>query len=175
MVATKTDPNKSGSPLSKTDKLKKLNELIKDIRIAMLTTTMPDGSLRSRPMATQQSESDGELWFFTWASAAKAEEVQANPRVNLSYACAKQNDYVSVSGTASLVRDRKKMEELWNPMYKAWFPRGLEEPDIGLLKVTIQRAEYWDAPSGMMADIAGLFFGPAVAENEKIDLTGTRS
>jgi general stress protein 26 len=172
MAATKTEPNKQVSQVSK---LSKLNELIKEIRMAMLTTAMPDGSLRSRPMATQQSESDGELWFFTWASAAKAEEVLANPQVNISYSCAKSNHYVSVSGTAMLVRDRKKMEELWSPLYRAWFPKGLEEPDIGLLKVKINKAEYWDAPSGMMADIAGLFLGPAVAENEKIDLTGSKA
>ena len=160
-------------------RLGKLTELIEDIRIAMLTTAMPDGTLRSRPMATQQTESDGDLWFFTQASAAKAEEIRANPHVNVSYASPRENRYVSVSGTATLVRDRKKMEELWDQLYKAWFPQGLEEPDLALLRVDVERAEYWDAPSGMMAEIAGLLKVPATGgqsaagENEKIDLTGT--
>ena len=160
-------------------RLGKLTELIEDIRIAMLTTAMPDGMLRSRPMATQQTESDGDLWFFTQASAAKAAEIRTNPHVNVSYASPRENRYVSVSGTATLVRDRKKMEELWDQLYKAWFPQGLEEPDLALLRVDIERAEYWDAPSGTMAEIAGLLKVPATrgpsaaGENEKIDLTGT--
>jgi general stress protein 26 len=160
-------------------RLGKLTELIEDIRIAMLTTAMPDGTLRSRPMATQQTESDGDLWFFTQASAAKAEEIRANPHVNVSYASPRENRYVSVSGTATLVRDRRKMEELWDQLYEAWLPHGLENPDLALLRVDVERAEYWDAPSGTMAEIAGLLKVPATrgpsaaGENEKIDLTGT--
>ena len=155
-------------------RLDKLTELIEDIRIAMLTTAMPDGTLRSRPMATQRSESDGDLWFFTRASAAKAEEIRANPHVNVSYALPRENRYVSVSGAATLVRDRRKMEELWDQLYQAWFPQGLEEPDLALLKVDVERAEYWDAPSSTMAEIAGLLNMPAGGENEKIDLAGAK-
>jgi len=159
-------------------RLDKLTELIEDIRIAMLTTATPDGTLRSRPMATQRAESGGDLWFFTRAGAAKAEEIRANPHVNVSYASPRENRYVSVSGTATLVRDRRKMEELWDQLYQAWFPQGLEEPDLALLRVDVERAEYWDAPSGTMAEIAGLLRVPAAGgpsaagENEKIDLAG---
>jgi general stress protein 26 len=84
----------------------KLAEMIEDIRIAMLTTAMQDGTLRSRPMATRQVEFDGDLWYFTQAGAAKAEEIRANPHVNVSYASPRENRYVSVSGTAAVVRDR---------------------------------------------------------------------
>jgi general stress protein 26 len=157
----------------------KLAEMIEDIRIAMLTTAMPDGTLRSRPMATQQVEFDGGLWFFTQASAAKAEEIRANPHVNVSYASPRENRYVSVSGTAAVVRDRGKMEELWDLLYKAWFPRGLEEPDLALLRVDVERAEYWDAPSGTMAEIAGFVKAaggrPAdIGENEKVEFRARR-
>jgi general stress protein 26 len=139
---------------------------------------MPDGTLRSRPMATQQTESDGDLWFFTQASAAKAEEIRANPHVNVSYAEPRENRYVSVSGTATLVRDRRKIEELWDQLYKAWLPQGLDDPDLALLRINVERAEYWDAPSGTMAEIAGLLKVPAAGgpsaagENEKLDFTG---
>jgi general stress protein 26 len=162
------------------ERLSKLTELIEDIRIAMLTTAMPDGTLRSRPMATQQTETDGDLWFFTRASAAKAEEIRANPHVNVSYAAPRENHYVSVSGTATLVRDRDKMEQLWDQLYKAWFPQGLEDPDLALLRIDVERAEYWDAPSGTMAEIAGFVKAAAtgrpadVGENEKIDFQAGR-
>jgi PPOX class probable F420-dependent enzyme len=141
---------------SQSERLSKLTELIEDIRIAMLTTTIPDGTLRSRPMATQRAESDGDLWFFTQASAAKAEEIRANPHVNVSYTSPRENRYVSISGTATIVRDRRKREELWDQLYRAWFPQGLEDLDLALLRVDVERAEYWDAPSGTMAEIAGL-------------------
>src|SRR5690348_3539166 len=93
------------------ERLGKLTELIEEIHIAMLTTAMPDGALRSRPMATLQTESDDDLWFFTQASAAKAEEIRANPHVNVSFASPRENRYVSVSGTARIVRDRNKIEQ----------------------------------------------------------------
>ncbi len=129
---------------------KLLNDKIKGIRIAMMTTAEPNGVLRSRPMATQDIEFDGDLWFFTHASAPKVDDVESHQQVNLSYAKPGDNLFVSVSGTAQLVRDRQKMQDLWKPLLKAWFPNGLEDPDLALLKVTVDSAEYWDAPSGIM-------------------------
>src|SRR5919112_5957683 len=88
--------------------IKKLRELIKDIQIAMLTTVTEDGTLRSRPMATQQAEFDGDLWFFTQANSPKVEELWHDRHVNVSYAAPDENRYVSVSGTAHLVQNPEK-------------------------------------------------------------------
>src|SRR5262245_2001392 len=87
--------------------LRKLNELIKYIRIAMMTTVGEDGMPHSRPMATQQMECDGELWFFTLWSTHKTKEIEENPKVNLAYADPNGNTYVSVSGTSHLLRDEE--------------------------------------------------------------------
>ena len=160
----------------RTESIKKLSEMIKGIDFAMLTTVDVDGTLRSRPMSTQQAEFDGVLWFFTRASSHKVDEVEHDHRVNVSYAEPEDQRYISLSGTARLVRDRKRMEELWNPVLKAWFPKGLEDPDIALLKVDVNQAEYWDSSSSTMAHLFG--FVKAVAagaefrpgENEKLDL-----
>ena len=157
--------------------VKKLGEMIKDIDIAMLTTTMPDGTLRSRPMSTQKTEFDGTLWFFTQASATKVDEIQHNQHVNLSYADTDDQRYVSVSGRANLVRDKAKAKEFWQPIYKAWFPQGLEDPDLALLKVTVEQAEYWDTPSSKMVELIGFVKALATGqdademfENEKVQL-----
>ena len=144
----------------------------------MLTTAEPDGKLRSRPMATQKAEFDGTLWFFTRASSPKVDEVEQWHNVNLSYASPDSNTYVSVTGTASLVRDAAKVKELWNPILKAWFPNGLEDPDLALLHVTVQKAEFWDSPSSTMVHIAGFVkaiatgqaYTPSAGEHEKISL-----
>jgi general stress protein 26 len=156
--------------------IEKLRELIKDIRIAMLTTVDQDGSLRSRPMGTQQSELDGDLWFFTSQSSAKIQEVEREHQVNVSYAAPDDQRYVSVSGTARLVRDPAKAKELWNPFLKTWFPKGLDDPDLALLKVEVKKAEYWDSPSSTMLHLVGFVKAmvtgerPDMGENEKLDL-----
>ncbi len=158
------------------ERIKKLSEMIKDIEIAMLTTAEPDGTLRSRPMATQKFEFDGDLWFFTRASSPKVDEIEQEHRVNVSYAAPDKQRYVSVSGRARLVRDKSKIKELWSPVLKAWFPEGLDDPDLALLKVSVEQAEYWDSPSSTVAHLVG--FVKAVAtgttyqpgENEKLNL-----
>lgn len=130
-----------------------LSEKIKDIRIAMMTTTEEDGSLRSRPMVTQDLkavEFDGDFWFLTYTSSHKVNEVQQHQKVNLSYSKPNDNLFVSVSGIAQVVQDRKRLKELWNPIYKTWFPKGQDDPDLTLLKVHVESAEYWDAPAGKM-------------------------
>lgn len=162
--------------LDRHESIRKLGEMIRGIDFAMLTTVDVDGTLRSRPMSTQQVGFDGVLWFFTRASSHKVDEVEHDRRVNVSYARPEDQRYISISGTARLARDRKKMEELWNPALKAWFPKGLEDPDIALLKVDVKQAEYWDSSSSTMAHLFG--FVKAVAagdefqagENEKLDL-----
>ena len=96
------------------DMIAKVKHLIKDIKFAMLTTEAEDGVLHSRPMATQESVSDGTLWFFTAVSSGKVSELGWNPSVNLSYAEPSATRYVSVSGDAKVVNDRAKMEQLWS-------------------------------------------------------------
>jgi general stress protein 26 len=136
------------------ESIEKLAELIKDVDVAMLVT-IDEGFLRSRPMSTQDTEFDGNLWFFTNIKDHKIGEIEKDNRVNLSYAKPEDTIYVSVSGTAEPVRDQAKIEELWSPLYKAWFKDGKDDPNIVLLKVSVERAEYWDYSSGALVQLAG--------------------
>lgn len=155
--------------------IEKLNELIKEIDFAMLTT-IDGGVMRSRPMQTQDFEFDGNLWFFTSSNTHKAEEIERDNRVNVAYASPSDNSYVSVSGRASIVKDRAKIDEYWSDLYKAWFPEGKDAPDLVLLRVEAEQAEYWDAPSSTIAQTIGFLKALAtgervdVGENEKINL-----
>jgi general stress protein 26 len=157
--------------------VEKLRDLMKDIKIAMLSTVDGEGKIRSRPMGTQQVEFDGDIWFFVADDSPKAAEIRQQPEVNVSYAAPDANRYVSVSGKASLVDDKDKMEELWNPIFKVWFPDGLDDPRLTLLKVEVEEAEYWEAPSGatgMAATVIGFVQSvvngeqPEIGENEKL-------
>lgn len=157
--------------------LKKLRQLAKDIEYCMLTTVEQDGSLHSRPMASNREiEENGDLWFFTRASSHKIDEVNRHQQVNVSFAAPDKQTYVSMSGKAELVRDKQKIEQLWRPELKAWFPQEVNEPDIALLKVSVETAEYWDSPSGVVAKTLGFIKAAATGqpahsgENEKLTL-----
>ena len=156
--------------------LTKVAEMVGDAKFAMLTTLEKDGTLRSRPMATMQLDGEGNLWFFTSLSTPKIEETQLGQQVNLSYARTDKQDYLSVSGTAELVHDKKKMQALWSPWLKPWFPKGPDDPELALLKVGIIAVEYWDAPDSAMARAYGLVKAvatgdtDALGEHRKIDV-----
>jgi len=139
---------------SREEAIVKLKDLIEDIDFAMLTT-VNGGQLRSRPMSTQKSDFDGDLWFFTSDNTHKVDEIERDNRVNVAYAKPEDNVYISVSGKAQLVKDREKIEELWNPILKAWFPKGLDDPTLSLLKVSVEEAEYWDSPSSTIVQLVG--------------------
>jgi general stress protein 26 len=134
---------------------KKLYELIKDVRVAMMTTVESDGTLRSRPMYSQSVDESGDLWFFTQVDTSKVTEISRDNQINLGYSHPGKEDYVSVSGTAEIVRDKAKIEEKWSEALKAWFPEGTDDPRIALLRVHPEKGEYWDSPSATVAKVYG--------------------
>lgn len=137
-------------------KVRELSSKIADIKIAMLTTTEPDGSIDSRPMYTFKIEDDGLIWMFARKSSRKTTEIELNPHVVLNYSDPTNDLYVTVKGTASVTRDPLKIEELWNDRYKTWFPYGKEDPELCLLRVQPDKAEYWDTPDLLLAQIVSL-------------------
>lgn len=153
-----------------------LLELIKDNRIAMVTTMTQDGQHIGRPMAVQQVEPNGDLWFFTSKSSRKAQHIQANPQVGVTFSDNKDGTWISVSGNAVLVEDKAKAEELWNPLLKAWFSDGVESPDLVLLKVQSEGAEYWDSPSSKVVTLFSMVKGAVTGksadpgQNSTVDL-----
>lgn len=133
----------------------RLWHLISGIDIAMLTTIAPDGSLVSRPLQTQKAECDGRLWFMTDFRTHKIEEIRAHPQVNVAYADADDNKYVSVKGNAEVLRDQARIDELWSPAHALFYEQGKDDPNIALLCVTIESAEYWDGPSNRVTQAIG--------------------
>ena len=125
--------------------LKKFKELINEIKTCILITKSAGGQLRGRPMATAKVEEDGTIWFFTNEYSGQAEEISHQHEILLSYASPSKNSYVVLSAKAVLSDDKKKIKELWNPILKAWFPEGLNDPKILLVKADPEEAEYWDS------------------------------
>jgi general stress protein 26 len=149
--------------------LKKIGDLIKGIRMAMLTTRAADGSFDSRPMATQEIERfDGTVWFLTRAGSGKLEEIADDSHVSLIYADSGNGKYVTVKGFASVSRDRAKIRELWNGMYKAWFPEGEDDPQISVIRVDVSEAQYWEASSSKL--VFGIKYLAAAVTGGKVDV-----
>jgi len=162
--------------MTRDDDLQKIRELIKDIDFCMLTTVDENGDLHSRPMSSNGDvNDDGDIWFFTNASSHKVTEIQKLPKVNVSFADPDDQRYISVSGTAQVVRDRAKIDELWKPEFKIWFPEGKGDPEIALLRVNLEKAEYWDSPSSTigyaLSFVSSLVTGkqPEFGENKKVE------
>ena len=156
--------------------LEKLRTMVKDIDFCMLTTVDENGDPHSRPMSSNGDiDPNGDIWFFTGASSHKVSEISNLPKVNVSFADPDNQNYVSITGTAQLVRDRKKIDELWRPEFKMWFPKGKDDPEVALLKVNLEKAEYWDSPSstiGFALDfVSSLVTGkePDSSENKKLN------
>lgn len=121
-------------------------EMIHDIRFAMFTTRHSNGHLHSRPMTTQNAEldDDSSLWFFMSRQGDPVADIRAEPIVNLVYADPGDDTYVSVSGTAAVVEDKAKKQQLWSKLALAWFPGGVDDADLALVQVKITHANYWD-------------------------------
>ena len=151
--------------------------LIKDVRVSMMTTW--DGHhLRSRPMHGYQEAFAGELFFFTRLETGKPHEVAEHHQLNLSYAEPKSSTYVSIAGRAEVVQDCALMEKYWNSHVSAWFPKGLDDPDIALIKVVAEGAEYWDGTTSSMrylwevAKANATGSEPDLGDNAKVSFRG---
>jgi general stress protein 26 len=120
----------------------KFHDILKGFRNAMLVTHASN-KLRARPMAIAQLQPSCEMWFMTDVECAKTHEIESNTRVLV--AC--QNDagsYISVWGTARVVQDRAKIDQLWQEPYAVFFPKGKSDPSIALIQFKPEEGEYWD-------------------------------
>ena len=142
----------------------KVAELVERAQTAMLTTMTVDGDHLSRPMAVQEVEFDGDLWFFTYDDSDKCTQIAANPKVNVSFSNDKKSEWTSIAGTAEVVHDRAKAEELWSKPLETWFPDGLETSGLALIKVDASSAEYWDAATSKVKQLLGM--GRAITNDD---------
>ena len=155
----------------------KLVEMLKDVRSCMFITN-PEraGNLAGRPMGINTVEEDGTMWFFTKKTSGKVDQIESDTSVSIAIANDSEGIYLMINGKANLSQDRAKMKELWNPFVKLWFPDGLEDPDLMLIRVTPTEADYWDSSSNMMVKmyhaVKAIVTGTVIGEGEygKIDL-----
>lgn len=130
-------------------------DLIKDTRFCMLAHRHADGSLHSHPLTTMNKTLDGggSLWFFVSRKSEVGRRLRQDGNVNLAYANPDKDTWVSVTGTALVREDAQKKKDLFNPMAKAWFPGGPEDPDLELVEVRMAEAEYWNVKENKLLQL----------------------
>jgi general stress protein 26 len=157
--------------------VEKLIEMVKDARICMLITNEKNSeNVSGRPMSISKIDADGNIWFFSKASSYKVDEIEESKKVSIAITNESSNNYLMIHGTATLVNDKSKMKELWSPIMKAWFPLGLDDSDMTLIKVIPNEVNYWESSSSKMVVLFNLLkaivTGKEYAEGEhgKINL-----
>jgi general stress protein 26 len=151
--------------------VEKLIEMVKGVRVCMLFTIEQNAeNLSGRPMSISKIDEDGTIWFFTKASSYKVDKIEESKKVSIAITNESNNNYLMIHGTATLINDKTKMKELWSSILKAWFPLGLNDPDMILIKVTPNEVNYWDTNSNKMVVlfnmIKAIVTGKEYAEGE---------
>ena len=150
----------------------KVTELVKGIHICMMTTAAKDGSLDARPMALQNTPFDGTFYFLTRSTSEKVHEVEQDIHVTLTFAEPANGKYVTLKGRGSVSGNRAKIHELWNSMYKAWFPDGEDDPEIAVMRVDVNDGDYWEASSSRVVRMAKIALAAATGGNMPVGESG---
>lgn len=139
--------------LSDQQAVAKLKALAEDIGVCLFCTELTQLPINTRPMALREVDEFGNLWFLSSRSSNKNFEIQKDDRVQLFFSKNTDNHFLSVYGTASVFKDRSKIDEIWTPIAKAWFEQGKEDPDVTVIKVAPQEAYYWDTKDGKIVSL----------------------
>jgi general stress protein 26 len=126
------------------DQVKKIRELLRSFDTALLVTHGKEWPFHARPMALARIEDNCDVWFFTGRSSEKVREIENDERV-LVVCQDETHRYVALQAAAKLIIDRQKAAELWKESYEAWFPQGVDDPDLMLIRAQAESAEYWDS------------------------------
>ncbi|RNI36619.1 general stress protein [Hanamia caeni] len=132
------------------DAVKKIKDFVDDIKFCMFCTSVTDMPFRTRPMSTLEVDEEGNLWFFSAKSSDKNDEIKDNDTVQLIYSKNSDVHFLTITGKATIVQDQAKKDELWNPIVKAYFPQGKDDPNLSLVKIKPEAAHYWDTINGKM-------------------------
>lgn len=139
--------------------MKKIKELADAADICLFTTKLTELPLSARPMSRQHIDDDGTLWFFSEKDSHKNQHIQEDNRVQLFFSNRNSSEYLSIYGTAEIIKDSAKAKEIWSPLAKTWFNEGPEDPTLTLIKVTPEDGYYWDTKDGKLVTLLKMATG----------------
>ena len=159
--------------LEDVDAIKKMQELVKHNSMCLFTTQTEFAPLPSRPMNTLEVDDEGSFWFMSAIDSHKNNEIHADHRVQLFFSNPADSEYMTVYGTAQISQDRRRIEELWHPLIKAWFTEGKDDPRISVIKVIPEEAYYWDTKSSKMIAMMKIMVSALTGKTMDDSLEGT--
>ena len=62
--------------------------------------------------------------------------------VLITYGDVRSRNYMSVTGTATVLQDPAKAAELWDAAVRSWFPDGPADPEVAVIKVEVATDAY---------------------------------
>jgi general stress protein 26 len=158
-------PEDNRRDLRAKEAIDKIKELVGEAKSCFFCTSFAaPGSTAARPMSVQKVDKAGHLWFLSADDSHKNAELERNPSVTLYFQGSAHSDFLMLSGTASVSRDRAKIEELWEPVIKTWFTGGVDDPRITVIEVTPAEGYYWDNKHGNALAGIKMIIGAAVGK-----------
>ena len=139
--------------LNSQEGIDKLKQIAKDADVCMFATNLSGIPISARPMSTRDVDDDGTIYFFSRDSSNKNNEITADERVQLFYSNNSSYEYLSVFGTASIVKDEALAKELWTHWSKAWFEQGPDDAELTIIKVVPEYVYYWDTKNNKMVSL----------------------
>jgi general stress protein 26 len=158
-------PEHNHQDLAGHDAVEKIKELVGKAKTCFFCTAFPTGSSNgARPMSVQQVDDEGHLWFLSADDSHKNLEVASDPRVTLYFQGSPHSDFLQLIGTATVSRDKAKIEELWEPVIKTWFTGGVDDPRITVIEVAPLEGYYWDTKHGTAVAGIKMMIGAAIGK-----------
>lgn len=145
--------------LANQEAIKKLKDMAEEIKICMFCTYNAQHVMETAPMSANEIDDDGTFWFLSTKESTRNADIEANGATNLIFAQPSNSNYLAVRGRSEIVEDRKKIDDLWNPIVKTWFTEGKDDPRISVIKFTPEEAYYWDTKHGKMVSFLKIAVG----------------
>ena len=176
MKITPTERDEMDGHLAGDAAVAKARQLLQSFPTTMFVTRTVDGlALHMRPVAMQGDPSvfGGTLWFFTDDRSRKVREIGANPKVSLVFQNDQASRYLQLTGRATILPDRPKMRELYTPLLKTWFPEGLDDPHLTLIRFDASDGAFWESPGGTLQVLAAFTKSLVTGKPSKGGFAGT--
>jgi len=170
----RNQPEQNREDLRGEKAIAKIKELVEQAETCFFCTALNvAGSTGSRPMSVQEVDEEGNLWFLSAEDSHKNEELARDPSVHLFFQGSAHSDFLRLSGRASILRDKEKIKELWEPVVKTWFTEGMDDPRITVIKVTPTNGYYWDTKHGKTVAGIKMLIGAAIGKTLDDSIEGT--
>ncbi|MEP7057282.1 MAG: pyridoxamine 5'-phosphate oxidase family protein [Caldimonas sp.] len=170
----KNQPEENRLDVHGADPIERIRDVVKKTESCFFCTAVSvGGSGATRPMSVRQVDDAGNLWFLSASDSHKNREIEQQPSVRLFFQGSEHSGFLTLTGTATVSRDKKKIKELWQPLLKTWFTGGLDDPRITAIEVAPSGGYYWDNKHGNAVAGIKMLLGAALGKTLDDSIEGT--